>query len=413
MAEIKDFNRHQYLLNEGNNKNDLPVEENENDSKSMKKKLARHRQLRFYTVFSIVAVIAVILFVIYINWKNKIYTTYEVIQQTDYVHSNDTECFELAGNILNYSNDGMNCMDTRGRIIWNQTYEIQNPIIRSSGKIVAVADYNGRTIYVANTEEILGQINTTMPIRDFCVSANGIVAVVLDNSTVTSIYLYSCKKKDPLVGFKTTMSKSGYPIALNISDDGTILAVSYLKADGGKLTTNIGFYNFSSVGQNYTDNLVSAYGYSEAVVPMLGFMNNDVSFALADNRLMFYQGRQKPENISDILISENILSVFNNKNYIGLVYYNSGAETTYRMEIYNTSAQKVTDLYFDMEYNDIVFGNSSIIIYNSDECIIYDWNSNLKYDGSFQNKVKCLIPTSNIERYHVVVEDYIQLIQLK
>ena len=47
MAEIKDFNRHQYLLNEGNNKNDLPVEENENDSKSMKKKLARHRQLRF------------------------------------------------------------------------------------------------------------------------------------------------------------------------------------------------------------------------------------------------------------------------------------------------------------------------------------------------------------------------------
>lgn len=29
-----------------------------------------------------------------------------------------------------------------------------------------------------------------MPIRDFCVSSNGVVAAVLDDSPVTAIYLY-------------------------------------------------------------------------------------------------------------------------------------------------------------------------------------------------------------------------------
>ena len=99
------------------------------------------------------------------------------------------------------------------------------------------------------------------------------------------------------------MSQSGYPIAIDISDDGTQVAVSYIKADNGQLSSSIGFYNFSAVGQNYTDNLVSGYGYADAVVPMVHYMENDTVFAVADNRLMFFKGRQKPESILDTLTS--------------------------------------------------------------------------------------------------------------
>ena len=60
------------------------------------------------------------------------------------------------------------------------------------------------------------------------------------------------------------------------------------------------------MGQNYTDNLVSGYGYSETVIPTIHFMGNNTVFALSDNRLMFFKGRQKPESVSDILISEQI-----------------------------------------------------------------------------------------------------------
>ena len=411
MAEIKDFNRNQYLLKAGKNKSEKK-DETDRDKDSMNSMLARHRQLKLYTVLFVLAAVAVVAVISYIGWKNKVYTDYEIIQQNVWERSSEAKSMNLGGTLFTYSNDGMSCTDTKGKIIWNQTYEMQNPMIRTCQKTVAVGDYNGRKIYVSNTQGTLGTIETTMPIRDFCVSSNGIVAAVLDDSTVTAIYLYSTTGEQ-LAYFKTTMSKSGYPIAIDISDDGCQVAVSYIKAEDGKVSSSIGFYNFSAVGQNYTDNLVSGYGYSGAVVPLIHFMGNDTVFAVADNRLMFFRGKQKPESLADILISEEIQSVFYDDKHVGLVFYNTAADTTYRVEIYDTNAKKVSEIAFDMEYNDILFDQSGVIIYNESECIIYDWDDRLKYQGAFKDQVTCFIPGGNIARHTLITDDTIQLIELQ
>ena len=411
MAEIKDFNRNQYLLKAGKNKSEKK-DETDRDKDSMNSMLARHRQLKLYTVLFVLAAVAVVAVISYIGWKNKVYTDYEIIQQNVWERSSEAKSMNLGGTLFTYSNDGMNCTDTKGKIIWNQTYEMQNPMIRTCQKTVAVGDYNGRKIYVSNTQGTLGTIETTMPIRDFCVSSNGIVAAVLDDSTVTAIYLYSTAGEQ-LAYFKTTMSKSGYPIAIDISDDGCQVAISYIKAEDGKVSSSIGFYNFSSVGQNYTDNLVSGYGYSGAVVPLIHFMGNDTVFAVADNRLMFFKGKQKPESLADILISEEIQSVFYDDKHVGLVFYNTAADTTYRVEIYDTNAKKVSEIAFNMEYNDILFDQSGVIIYNENDCIMYDWDNRLKYQGAFKDQVTCFIPSGNIARHTLITDDTIQLIELK
>lgn len=413
MAEIKDFNRNQYLLKAGKNKSEKK-DETDRDKASMNSMLARHRQLKLYTVLFVLAAVAVVAAISYIGWKNKVYTDYEIIQQNVWERSSEAKSMNLGGTLFTYSNDGMSCTDTKGKIIWNQTYEMQNPIIRTCQKTVAVGDYNGRSIYVSDTLGTLGTIETTMPIRDFCVSSNGIVAAVLDDSKVTAIYLYSAKEKGKaLAYFKTTMSKSGYPIAIDISDDGCQVAISYVKAEDGKVSSSIGFYNFSAVGQNYTDNLVSGYGYSGAVVPLIHFMGNDTVFAVADNRLMFFKGKQKPESLADILISEEIQSVFYDDKHVGLVFYNTAADTTYRVEIYDTNAKKVSEIAFNMEYNDILFDQSGVIIYNENDCIMYDWDNRLKYQGAFKDQVTCFIPSGNIARHTLITDDTIQLIELK
>lgn len=411
MAEIKDFNRNRYLLNGGRKKNRDEKSDDKNQ-KSMDSMLARHRHVKIYTALIILALLAVLMLGLYLNWKSKVYIDYEVVQQTEWTKSTDSKCMNLSGTLFTYSNDGMSCTDTKGKVIWNQTYEMQNPIIRTCKNTVAVGDYNGRSIYISDTQGSLGNINTTMPIRDFCVSANGIVAAVLDDSTVTAIYLYS-REGEELVYFKTSMSKSGYPIAIDISNDGTQVAVSYVKAENGALSSSIGFYNFAAVGQNYTDNLVSGYGYADAVVPALHFMDNDTVFAVADNRLMFFKGRQKPESISDTLISEEIQSVFYDEKYVGLVFFNPTGETTYRMEVYDTNAKKISEMAFNIEYTDIVFDTASIIIRNENECIIYDWDSKIKFEGSFTERILCLLPMGSISRYTLVTENAIQLIELQ
>lgn len=425
MAEIKDFNRNPYLekgkmskkgiLSFGASKNDKSDQADDKNQKSMDSRIARYRHLKIYTVLIVLAILAVLLFVFYISWKRKVYVDYEVLQQIEWTKSSDARCRNLSGMLFTYSNDGMSCADTKGKVIWNQTYEMQNPIIRTCKKTVAVGDYNGRSIYISNTQENLGVVETTMPIRDFSVSSNGIVAAVLDDSTVTEISLFSSTGESgkPLASFKTTMSKSGYPVAIDISDDGTQVAVSYIKAENGALSSSIGFYNFDAVGQNYTDNLVSGYGYTDAVVPLIQFMDNDTVFAVADNRLMFFKGRQKPESISETLISEEIQSIFYDENHVGLVFFNSTGETTYRMEIYDTNAKKTGEIAFNTDYTDIVFDAKSIIIRNDSECVIYDWDNRLKFEGTFTERVLCLLPIGNISRYTLVTDKEIQLIELQ
>lgn len=414
MAEIRDFNRSQYLLKGGRRKIQKK-EQDERDKKSMDNLLARHRQLKLYTVLAVLAVMAMVAAGYYIKWKNKVYVDYEVIQQSEWVRASESRSMNLKGTLFTYSNDGMSCTDLKGKTIWNQTYEMQSPMVRTCNKTVAVGDYNGRNIYVADTQGTLGVIETSMPIRNFSVSSNGIVAAVLDNSTVTGIYLYSASGEagKALVSFKTTMSNSGYPLAIDISSDGTQVAVSYLKAEKGKIMTNIGFYNFSSVGQNYTDNLVGGYGYSEAVVPFIRFMSNDTIFAAADNRQMFFRGRQIPESLSETMISEEIQSVFYDENHVGLVFYNTAAETTYRVEVYDTNARKVSEIAFNMDYKEILFATSGIIIYNDNECLIYDWGNRLKYEGAFKERITCFIPGGSISRHTLVTEGAIQTIELQ
>lgn len=413
MAEIKDFNRNQYLLKGGKKKSD--DKNNESDKKTLDNKLARYRQMKFYVALAVFAVAAAAVIGSYISWKNKLYIDYEVIQQSECVRASESRSINLKGTLFTYSNDGMSCTDIKGKTIWNQTYEMQNPVIRTCSKTVAVGDYNGRKIYISDTQGTLGTIETTMPIRDFCVSANGVVAAVLDDATVTGIYLYSATgdSSKPLAYFKTTMSNSGYPIAIDISNDGSLVAVSYLKAEGGKIESSIGFYNFASVGQNYTDNLVSGYGYPDAVVPMIHFMGNDTVFAVADNQIMFFKGRQKPESLMGNMISEEIQSVFYDESHVGLVFYNTAAETTYRIEIYDTNAKKSNEIAFNLEYKDILFNTSGIYIYNENECLIYDWDGRLKYQGAFKDRVICFIPGGNISRHTLITENTIQSIELQ
>ncbi|MBQ6996111.1 MAG: hypothetical protein IJN64_16760 [Lachnospiraceae bacterium] len=405
MADIKDFKRNQFLVKKEEKE---PIKE----SGSLNSRIARYRIVTFYKICAVLGVIATIALYAYFDWKNTVYTDYVVQQEYAWKRSTEAHSLNLNGTLFTYSKDGMSCTDNHGKVIWNQTYEMQNPMVRTCQNVVAVGDYNGRTIYVSNSEEIMGSIDTTMPIRDFCVAENGVVAVVLDDSKVTVISLYSVSGEE-LVDFRTTMSKSGYPVALDISDDGGQVAVSYLKAEGGEMSTSVGFYNFLSVGQNYTDNLVAGYGYADAIVPVVEFMNHESAFAVADNRLMFYQGRQKPENIANIMINNQIQSVYYNEKYVGLVFRNMTGESTYSLDIYDALGNKEKTIHFNQEYSEIVFCEEAILIYNEDECSIYDWEGKVKYEGVFKERIECILPLGNIERYILVTNDSIQMIKLQ
>lgn len=379
---------------------------------SYREKIKSHKFTIFYRMTLIMILIAAVTAGVYVQWKNRIYTENTIVSSIETTITPDKKLMPLAGYLLSYSKDGASCMDAKGNAVWNETYEMQNPIIDMCQNVVAIGDYNGRNIYIMNTSGSMGNITTTKPVRDFSVAANGVIAVVLDDKEVTLIYLYDAQGNE-LVHFRTTMSESGYPVSVSISPNGQLLCVSYLYVDSGQMKSSVAFYNFGAVGQNSTDNYVSGYDYLDTVVPFTRFLDNKTAIAVSDDRIMFYSGAQKPVSIAENLVSDDIQSVYYGEEYIGLVFNSTESGNRYRMDVYNKAGQLVQTIEFDIEYTDIVFHNDQIIIYNETICFIYNSNGVQKYAGNFDKSALTLIPLSSGYRYMVVTPDSIDTIELK
>ena len=265
-------------------------EKRQDDSLGMK--ILKHRLVILYRTVLIIAVVAAAAAVVIVQAKNRVYESYEEISSVPRENISGSVTFALGEHILTYSNDGANCVNGEGDQLWNQTFEMQNPIVDICGDVAAMGDYNGRTIYVMDSQGTLGEIDTKMPIRNFVVSANGVVAAILDDTNITWIYLFDASG-NTLAYFKTTMKQSGYPISITISDNGSLVGVSYLYVDSGVMKSSVAFYNFGPVGQNEIDNFVSGYDYMDSVVPYVRFLDSETAVAVSDDRLVMYSGSQK------------------------------------------------------------------------------------------------------------------------
>lgn len=379
---------------------------------SYREKIKSHKFTIFYRMMLAIILIAAIGATTYIQWKNKVYTESLVVASTEISITQDANLMPFDGYLLNYSKDGAGCMDTKGNAVWNQTFEMQNPIVDICQNVVAIGDYNGRTIYVMNTSGPMGSITTNRPIRNLCVASNGVVAVVLDDTDVTLIYLYDSQGNE-LVHFRTTMKESGYPVSVSISPSGELVCVSYLFVDSGQMKSSVAFYNFGAVGQNSTDNYVSGYDYLNTIVPFTRFLDNKSVFAVSDDRIMFYSGSQKPVSAAENLLNEDVQSIYYGGEYVGLVFNSTESSNRYRLDVYHKSGELAQQIEFDIEYSDILFHEDQIIIYNETECCIYNINGLEKYAGKFNKSVRTLIPLKTSYSYMMVTPDSIDTIELK
>lgn len=395
MAEINEYLKNKY----------------EDQQKEFEGKIRRHKVLRLYRVGIVVLVVLIIVVSAYINYRRMVYSDYDVLRTIDYTESNNAHYLEFNGNILRYSQDGAAAFNIANDMIWNETFQMQNPIADSCGDYVALGDYMGTTIYIFNSEGIKGTIDTSTPLRYFKVSGNGIIAVVLEEDDITWVKLYD-ENGTVIANDKTTMAKSGYPVRVDISENGIILAISYLYVESGVLSSTVAFYNFGAVGQNEIDNLVSGYTYMNTIMSQVSFLNSDTAFAIGDNKLSIFKGAQKPERIKDIDIEDEILSVFNNNQFVGLVFKDDNGPNVYKLKVYNDEGEIVTDLGFDIEYNNVSFFKDQIIISNTEECEVYNSKGLEKYRGAFDESNILIVPESR-SKYLLVKDKHLEEIKLK
>lgn len=386
-------------------------EKREQKQAGYREKIFKHKLTSVYRILLVMAGVAALIALMVVQYRRHVYTGYDIVASVSRERASGSVDTRLGSSILTYSKDGAHCTNARGEVTWNQTYQIQDVKLSISGDTVAIGNYNGRNIYVQNSSQQLFSIDVTMPIRDVAVSETGRVTAVLADTDIAWVNTY-VEGKLKYRG-QAHMDGAGYPGAISLSPDGELLCVAYMYVDAGVLKTNVAFYNFGNVGENYNDHLVSSWSYTDLVVPMVQFMNADTAFAVGDSRLMIYTGSQKPVSAAEHLFEEEVRSVFYSEDYIGLVFRSDDSDYLYRLDVYDTSGSKVESYYFSMEYTDLFFGQNNFVVYNETECLIMTLGGIEKYHGNFSKTVHLMLPGNSAYRYVLVTDNSIDTIQLR
>lgn len=384
----------------------------EQNQAGYKEKIRKHKLSNMYRILLVAVAAIALIAVVVVQYKRHVYTDYDIVSSVPRESVSGSIDLRLGNSILTYSKDGAHCTDAKGNATWNQTYEFQDVRLAMCGGTVAIAEYNGRNIYVQNGEKQVSKITTTMPIRNVSVSAEGYVTAILEGTDVTVINTYDPSGKNIYEG-EARMNGSGYPAAICLSPDGKLLCVSYWYLDAGVVKTNVAFYNFGDVGENVNDCMVSVFFYTDTLVPQVQFMNNSTAFAVGDNRLAIYSGNYAPEAVADYMLNEEIQSVFYSDRYIGLVFRSEDSEKLYRMDVYDASAGMVGSFYLDIEYTDIFFGQNIFVAYNETECVITTMDGVEKFNGEFTKPIRLMLPVGNSYKFLLVTDSSIDTIQMK
>ena len=402
MAIIKSFTKEKENLEKGQRQTDYY------------QKIRRHKLSSVYRALLVIAALAALAALVYVQYKNHIYTDYDEVSSIPVENVAGARSVRLGDCVLTYSNDGAHCTDSRGTVVWNQTYEMQDIQVAVSGNVAAIGDYNGRDIYVLSSTGKLGEIHTNMPIRGLAVAETGRVAVEVADTKVTWIHLYEADGTEKYE-VRTTMSQSGYPVSFSLSPNGELLGISCIFVDSGVVKSHVAFYNFGNVGDNRSDYIVNAYTYPDTIVPYLKFINNSTAFAVGDDRVTIFSGSQIPTRQTESLLTEEIQAVYNSDSYIGLLFRSDDAKLQHRLEVYGSDGEKVGNYYFDTEFTNLFFGQDHFVAYSNSDCLIKTFSDVDKFNGSFHKTVNLMVPVGKggSFRYIVVTNDSIDTIQLK
>ncbi len=401
MAEIKNY------LDEKNKR--YPRRENEPEFET---EYRRHKRMRLTGWLILLCLLAGGFLAVYFYFRDKIFTGYDVVNTVEREKVDSATDVSLGTSIMTYSQDGAHCVDLKGNLTWNQSYEIQDLRLALCRNMSAIYGYNGHSIYVQSSEGQVGEIQTHLPIKHLAVSASGRTTVVLEDTDVIWMNTFEAGGQNIYEG-QFHMSQSGYPCAISLSPDGELLAVSFIFIEEGNVVSNVAFYNYGPVGENQSDQLVSTFTYSDMVIPEIHFMNDSTAFAVGDNRLMIYSGAQVPTTKTEFLLDRKVKAVYYNEKYVGLIFGSDQAESKYMLKIFDTSGELAAEHYFDMDYLGMFFENGAFGLYNETDCVIYTMSGKCRYEGKFDKNISLMIPTDTPYRYRIVTDTSIDTIQLK
>ena len=411
-------------MNEMKKRNFQVLENSEEELEE--RKHARNMAILKIAVF--VAVIVVCVAAAVLVWlRYRTYDSYEMKEEIKTETLSEAEFYDYGDAVLKVSKNGAIYSTVGGELIWNQSYEMNAPIVDICEDYVVIGAQKGTEIYILNKQGLKGKIETTRQIRAVEVAGQGTVAVMTEKNKSYYINLYDTDGEE-LVQGEMHIENSGYPLSMSLSPDAIKLAVALVDVSKGQANSTVNFYNFGTVGQNEIDNLVSSYTYEGLVIPRIQYLNDNKVVAFSNGKLLFFGGAQKPEESAVVPVTEEIRSVFYSDKYVGVTYNVEPDKTAsgdaakeqeksslmHEVAVYDLKGKEVMKKQYKEDYGDVeILGNSELVFTLGEKCMICSMDGVIKFAGELEQEVLKMEQTGVGNEYYVIFKDRVQKIRLK
>lgn len=379
----------------------------------IEQKIREHRikRLRWTAIIVGICVAAVIIY--YVFMQHKTYDDYKVMSEVSRSDTPATHYLPYNEGFLKYSNDGASYVSISNENIWNQSYEMENPLVSICQSYVAIADKQGEMIYVLDGDDLQGEITVNMPISRIEVAAQGTVAVLMEENGTGYLSLFD-KSGNQLAEGAIHVENSGTPMDIALSSDGKKLGVAIVDVSGGVARTTINFYNFSSTGQNQIDNIVGSCSYEDTIIPEVAYVGDNTMLAFADNGVYTFTGADSPKEAQHLEVEEEIQSVFYDDSYFGLVYTDTSMDTGRIIKVYDLKCNEQVTIATELPYTTIQFlDNHEICLFNEKQCGIFTLGGLQKFTYEFEDGISGVFHDSGYRNYIILKEGMTERVRLK
>lgn len=377
------------------------------------KKVQKQRRIGL-AIVGIVLLVTVVVFLID-SQINKHYTDYTKLVSSKRVDSNTVKYTNYGNEMLKYSRDGASIINAKGEIFWNGSYDMKNPKAVVCGQYVAIGDIGGKQVCTYDGNGKSAKIEVVLPIIQVEVAAQGVVAIVLEDSTSNIIQLYAIEGTSGTlkVEIPTNVKTDGVPMDVSISEDGQKLVTTFVKLTEGKVESSVNFYNFGKIGQNSLDRIVGSRPFLEKLMGEVRFINNETVCVYGEREFSIYSMKQTPDDVCNKTFKKDIKNIFYNSSYVGVVLENgSGKEERYQVCVYNLKGKKILDKNVNYQYRTVELSEKEIIFFSETQCHILQLNGNEKFSREFDESIVYFYPIKGNEKYNLVDSENVCQVKL-
>lgn len=340
---------------------------------------------------------------------------FDVVSSVKTSGDNSADYKTFGANVIKVTKDGASYINEDGDTKWDVSYAMKMPQVEVCGDYAIVTDMNGKDVYVFNTEGQVSHNSLNYDIAGADVAEQGVYCLMLQGEDDNHIVLYD-KDGKTILEYNVYVENRGYPIDIDLSNDGEKLVVSFLQMTGTETNTVIAMYNYSSIGQNENaDRLVGSYTIDDSVYPVVKFVDNDTIVCFGDKDIREYRMTEKPEEKKVIELGDReIQGVFYNSKIMGYICLSDDEKASkYKIYIYDIAGNLKSTADFDSTYENIYAADDEIIVVGDMDCSIYRLNGSTKFRYSFAKSVMNITPDSKNNEYIVIFENETQTITLK